>query len=56
MTYMLIAAVRGTTIIETDTFEVETYKDLSDFIMNRMKIWKEKWNSEMDLISLVYLY
>lgn len=56
MKYMLTAVVRGTTLIETDTFEVETYKDLPDFINNRMRLWEEKWNSLMELISLVYVY
>ena len=56
MGYMLTAVVRGTSIVETDTFEVETYKDLPDFVNSRMRIWEEKWNSSMELISLVYVY
>jgi hypothetical protein len=56
MGYMLTAVVRGTTLIETDTFEVETYKDLPDFVNSRMRVWEEKWNSPMELISLIYVY
>lgn len=56
MEYMLTARVQGTTLIETDTFEVETYKDLPDFINSRMRIWEEKWKRQMELISLIYIY
>jgi len=56
MAYMLTAVVRGTTLIETDILEVETYKDLPDFVNNRMQVWEEKWNTPMELISLIYIY
>lgn len=56
MAYMLTAVVRGTTLIETDILEVETYKDLPDFVNNRMQVWEEKWNTSMELISLIYIY
>ena len=56
MAYMLTATVHGTTLIETDILEVETYNDLPDFVNNRMRAWEEKWNSPMELISLVLVY
>ena len=52
MNYMLTAVVSGTTLIETDILEVETYKDLPDFVNSRMRVWEEKWNTPMELISL----
>ena len=55
MKYMLTAVVRGTTLIETDILEVETYKDLPDSVNNCMRVWEEKWNSLMELISLIYI-
>ena len=56
MAYMITAVVRGTTLIETDILKVETYKDLPDFVNSRMQVWEEKWNSPMELISLIYIY
>lgn len=56
MNYMLTAIVSGTTLIETDILEVETYKDLPDFVNSRMRVWEEKWNTPMELISLIYIY
>ncbi len=54
--YMIVAQVPNTTIIETDSFDIETYKDLPDFIMNRLNNWTEKWHRTMELISIIRLY